>query len=328
MVGLLGMSMLDPLQDLILFISFSFLVTISSASQHVLLMTYQMETLSSRKWGIGEAMSVFTYRMAILTGGAGALKLAAYFTWQQIYLFMSLLMGIGLIAVLIMQEPDRFARQHTHSFAKKGEWVRYAIVGPFKDFMSQEGWIFILVFMVIYRLPDHLLSMMQTLFLIDLGFTYNDISNVAKAFGLGAVVLGGFVGGYWIRIYGYKKTLFWGGLAHGVACLLFLAQARVGDSLPFLYLTIGVEHFFTGIALTAFFSYQLTCCSIAFAATQLALLTSFAGLSRTLASPIAGYIIDTFGWTPYLIIVILSAIPGILLVHWLPFSRSGQNFTK
>lgn len=322
MGGLLTMAALDPIHHLIAFFACGFLVTISAASQHVLLLTYQIETLHTRDWGAGEGMSVFAYRMAILTGGAGALRLADFLTWQEIYVFITLLMLIGFIAVLIMREPDRFAAQHSHSFAKKGEWIRYAIIGPFKDFMTQKGWIAILVFMLIYRLPENLLSLMQTLFLLDLGFTYIDISTIAKTFGLSASIGGSFIGGYWIRLYGYKKTLFWGALAHGISCLLFLVQMRLGANVPFLYLTIGIEHFFSGVSLTAFFSYQLTCASIAFAATQLALLTSLANLGGILARPLAGLVIDFFGWIPYFVFVVLSSIPGILWVYRIPFSRA------
>jgi len=319
--GLLGMACLDPIQDLYAFVSLGFLVTISAASQHVLLLTYQIETLHSRDWGVGEGMSVFAYRMAILTGGAGALQLATFFTWQDVYLILTLLMFIGLIAVLVMREPDRFALEHNHSFTQKGEWIRYALLEPFKDFMGKQGWIAILVFMLIYRLPENFFGMMQTLFLLDLGFTNTEISMVGKFFGLGTMILGGFIGGYWIRLYGYRRTLFWGALAYGLSCSLFLIQARLGAYLPFLYLTIGVEHFFGGIALTAFFSYQLTCSSVAFAATQLAILTSLDTLGRTLVQPLAGVFIDHFGWMPYLTLVILSSIPGILWVYYIPYSR-------
>jgi MFS transporter, PAT family, beta-lactamase induction signal transducer AmpG len=319
--GLLAMISLDPILNLKAFVACGFLVTISAASQHILLLAYQMETLDSRDWGIGEGMGVFGFRMAILTGGAGALYLATFLSWKEVYLLISLLMSIGLIAVLIMQEPNRFAQQHTHSFTKRWEWMRYALIGPFKDFMLQKGWQAILVFMLIYRLPDNLLAMMQTLFYVDLGFSFIEIGSVEKVFGLGAMILGGFIGGYCIRIYGFKKTLFWGGLIHGLSCLLFLMQAQLGPNLSFLYLTIGVEHFFSGVALTAFFSYQLTCCSLRFAATQLALLTSFAELGRVFANPLAGLIIDFSGWTPWLIVIILSSIPAAWWISRIPFSR-------
>lgn len=315
--GLLGMIAQDPLDNLYGFIACGFIVTISAASQHVLLLAYQMETLHTRDWGVGEGMSVFAYRMAILTAGPGALSLATFLPWKEVYLLIALLMLVGLIPTLTGEDLD----QSTHQRPKRGEWFHHAVIVPFKDFMSQKGWIAILIFMLIYRLPENLLLMMKTLFLLDLGFTNLEISAVAKTFGMLASIVGGFIGGYGIRLYGYKKTLLWGAIAHAIACLLFLAQAKVGANLPFLYLTIGVEHLCSGIMLTGFLSYQLTCSNVTFAATQLALLTAFANLSGVFAKSISGIVIDNFGWEPYLALVVISAIPGILWVYRIPFSR-------
>ncbi|MBA3812999.1 MAG: MFS transporter [Alphaproteobacteria bacterium] len=316
--GLLGMISSDPVENLYAFVSCGLLVTFSAASQHILLLAYQMETLRSRDWGVGEGMSVFGYRMGILTSGPVALSLATYFSWQEVYSLLAFLMVVGLIPVLM---GDNLEHISAPSLAKNRGWFRYAVVAPFKDFTRQKGWIAILVFMLLYRLPHSLLSMMQTLFLLDLGFTKIEISLIAKTFGMGTVIVGGFIGGYWIRRYGYKRTLLWGAMAHGIACLLFLVQARLGANLPFLYVTIGAEHFCGGLMLTAFLSYQLTCANVAFAATQLALLTAFTNLGSVFAKPISGVVIDTFGWVPFLMLVFLSAIPGILWVYRIPFPQ-------
>jgi len=319
--GLLGMTSLSPVENLYGFAFCGLLVTISAASQNVLLLAYQMETLYSRDWGIGEGMSVFAFRMALLTGSSGALSLSTWLSWQEIYFFMASLMLLGLFAVLIMGEPALSPPQKVRDFSQKRDWLRYVFLNPFKDFMMQKGWVAILIFMLIYRLPGNLLNMMQTLFLLDIGFTNIEISMVAKTFGMGAILVGGFIGGDWIRRYGYRKTLLWGAIAHGVSCVLFLMQEKLGANLPFLYVTIGIEHFFSGVMLTGFFSYQLTCSSLTFAATQLALLTSFANLSGVFAKPLAGLVIDNFGWVHYFVLVVLSAIPGIVWVFRIPFSR-------
>lgn len=321
-LGLLGMVSQNPVENLYAFVAYGFLVTFSAASQHILLLAYQMETLSTRDWGVGEGMSIFTYRMAILTAGPGALSLATWLSWQEIYILVAFLMLIGLVAVLIGGESEFERTQRAPAFSNTRDWLRYVLINPFKDFMTQKRWIAILVFMLIYRLPENLMSTMQTLFLLDLGFTNIEISTVAKTFGMAATLVGGFIGGDWIRRYGYKKTLLWGALAHGVSCLLFLMQERLGANLPFLYLTVGVEHFFGGVMLTGFFSYQLTCSNLSFAATQLALLTAISHLGGILARCRVGEVIDNFGWVPFLVLVVLSSIPGILWVYRIPFPRN------
>lgn len=319
--GLLALTCLDPLHHLNLFFLCGLIVNFAAASQHVLLLTYQMETLESREWGIGESMGVFGYRLALITIGAGALYLATFFEWATVYRILSLFLGIGLIAVLSMGEPPSVAAHHAHRSTTYKEWFRYAVIGPFTDFTRQSGWKAILVFMVIYRWPDNLLTMMESLFFLKLGFSYIEIANVSKVFGLGATLMGSFLGGYLIRMYRYQRTLFIGGAFTGLSCLLYLVQEELGANFSFLYLTVGIHHFFSAIALIAFFSYQLTCCQLRFAATQLALLTSCVALSRTLIAPFSGFMVEFFGWQPYFILATLSSLPGLFWIRKIPFSR-------
>lgn len=320
-MGLLAMIALDPIQNMIPFVACGFLVTFSAASQHVLLLAFQIESLETQNWGIGESMGVFGFRMAILTGGAGALYLATFFTWKEVYFIITLLMLIGLFAPLLAHTPKQNLHAKKDGSRSPQEWIAYAVIQPFKEFMTKQGWWAILVFMLIYRLPENLLGMMQTLFLLNLGFTYVEVASVEKVYGLGATILGGIIGGYIIRSYGFKSALLWGGIGYGLSLVLFLLQAHMGPNLSFLYVAIGIEHLFSGLSLTAFFSYQLTCCSIRFAVTQLALLTSFASLPRTFASPIAGYAIDSWGWIPFIILVIFSSLPGILWLKVIPHEK-------
>lgn len=319
LIGAVGLSLLHPQHNLNTFIFCGLLVSFSAASQHVLLLTYQMETLKYREWGIGEGMSVFAYRMGMLTSGAGALYLATYFSWETVYLSLSCLMLTGLLPLLLTQTPDSFAAVHNPSFSTWKHWAIYSFIGPIKDFIQQRGWMAILIFMLVYRLPENLLGLMQSLFLLDLGFSYQDIANVTKIFGLGTTILGGLVGGYWIRLYGFKPVLLWGTVAYAFSACLLLIQSHLGANLPALYLIIGLEHFLSGVTLTSFFAYQFTCCSVAFAATQLALLTALTALSRTLCAPLAGFIVEFFGWTPYVIFISLSSILGIICIYFIPF---------
>jgi len=320
-ISLVMMTFLHPVTHLKFFVLCGLIANFAAASQHVLLLAYQMETLGSQDWGVGEGMGVFTYRLAMLTAGAGSLYLATYLEWTTVYQIMACLMGVGLIAVLLIAEPKRFAAKHAHAFTTLTEWIQYAVWGPFKDFMTQKRWQAILIFMVIYRLPDGLLGMMEPLFFVKLGFSYVEIGNVSKVFGMGATILGSLIGGYWIRIYGYQKTLLWGGIATGLACLLYFIQDLVGPNLSFFYITVGGYHFCRALSLVAFFAYQLTCCNVTFAATQLALLTSLAALTRTVMDPVAGTLVTFLGWKLYFLGASLSALPGILWIRRLPFSR-------
>lgn len=318
-LSLVGMTRLDPIENMGCFFACGLMVSIAAASQHILLLTYQIETLNSRDWGIGEGMSISAFKIAILTSSGGAMYLAQFMSWQEVYLIISILLFIGLFAVLVMKEPDRNVQA---SPQKTWEWFWYIIMEPLKTFTSQKGWLAIIILMLFYRLPENLFQMMQLLFFQDLGFSTGEIITVVKVFGMTASICGSIAGGYFIRTKGYKWTLFWGALLHGMVLICFLVLAKLGTNLPFFYLTVGLECFLSGLTLTAFFSYQLTCVSITFAATQLALLTSLEQLSRSFASPVSGFVIDTYGWTSFLGLLILSSIPGVLWISRTPFSRT------
>lgn len=319
--GILGMAFLNPLKHPFSFISFSFVVTFSAASQHVLLLAYQRERIAPRDWGISEGVSIFTYRLGILTAGAGSLYLATYMQWRMVYILMALLMSSGFVAFYFMKDESSF---HKPSFNWK-IWTQNAFLSPFQNFTTQQGWFLILVFMLLYRLPEHILHPFLSLFFLHVGFSYMDIANATKICGLGATITGGILGGYAIRFYGYKTILRSGSIAYGLSCLFFLVFEKIAVFGPLLYVTVIVEHFFSGLMLASFFAYQLACCHQSFAATQIALLTSFTSLGGVLITPVSGFIIEQGGWPSYIIFSALSVLPGILCLSYLPFPQGNSH---
>jgi len=317
------LSRLSPTEDLTLFVSVCLLTSVAAASQHVLLLAYQVQTIEQRDWGVGESLSVFGFRMAILTSGAGALYMASWMPWQDVYLILAAVMVVCLVVVLIIPEPhidnllvykkgDTFS-QKVYLWFKNVAWKSYA------DFMKREGWVSVLVFMLIFRAPDYLLGAMPTLFFLDLGFSKVQVAEVSKFYGLIMTILGGFVGGVMIREWRFKKTLLIAGYFHGFSMLFYLWQNAVGYHIPTLYATISLENFSGGMGLTAFFSYQLTQCKPQFAATQLALMTATVAISQRIGGVFSGILVDNLGWNEFFSIVALSAIPGVLWIHRLRF---------
>lgn len=327
MICLYSMSFLNPIQYPLEFALLGLGATTAAATQHVIMLAWQVEILPSQDWGISEAMGVFGFRLAILTAGAGALRLSEYYSWNEIYQFLAFLMASGLVGVLLSstKENSPLLKHKTSSFK---EWVYLIYKRPLKDFIKQDSWYLILIFMFIARLPDNFFGYLQNLFFLDLGFTKREISDVVKVYGMLTTIIGGFIGGIFIRNFSYKFSLIFSSIAHALSFLFFIIQTYAGHNIPLLYLTISFEHLTGGMVLTVFFSYQLMCASRPFAATHLALMTSIVELSKVIFSSFSGYLIDQLGWAYFLVLVSLSAIPGILLISKLPFSFSAQNLNK
>jgi len=80
-------------------------VAFLSASQDIVIDAYRIELLDEDQQGAGSAMTQYGYRIGMLASGAGALYLAAFFSWFAAYVAMAALMGVGILAVLMTREP-------------------------------------------------------------------------------------------------------------------------------------------------------------------------------------------------------------------------------
>ena len=96
--------------------------------------------------------------------------------------------------------------------------------------------------------------------------------------------------------------------------------AATGNNYWMMVAAIVVENVTSGIGLTVFTTYLSGLSSVAYTATQFALLSSFAGVGRTFMAGPAGIIAEEAGWVGFWGISVLAAIPGMLLL-WILWSR-------
>ncbi len=99
--------------------------------------------------------------------------------------------------------------------------------------------------------------------------------------------------------------------------LMYALQVWAGHDLVALALTIGVENLTGGMASAAFVAYLSGLCSLAFTATQYALLSSLATVGRTTLSASGGELADMLGWSPFFFLSTAACLPGLLLLLWL-----------
>jgi MFS transporter, PAT family, beta-lactamase induction signal transducer AmpG len=64
----------------------------------------------------------------------------------------------------------------------------------------------------------------------------------------------------------------------------------------------------------AFVAYLSGLCSVAFTATQYALLTSLATIGVNLLSASGGFLADQLGWIPFFLIATAACLPGLFLL--------------
>jgi PAT family beta-lactamase induction signal transducer AmpG len=335
MAAIFALGTVDPSATPLLTAFLALLVVFCSASQDIVIDAYRVEILAEHQYGAGAAMIVLGYRIGMLVSGAGALYLSSYYGWSVTYAVMAGLMCVGIITILLNPEPERLASEESVRLEKqvagyladrphlRGRtaqilaWLYTSAVGPFAEFMGRRGWLFVLLFILLYKFGDALAGVMSNPFFMELGFTKIEIANVSKAFGLAATIVGGLLGGMMVSRLGIIKSLFVCGILQMVSNLVFVLQAMAGHDLSMLVVTIGIENFSGGMGTAAFVAYLSSLCNVAYTATQYALLSSFMAFGRTLLSSSGGWLADNMDWVSFFIVTTAGALPGLILLIWM-----------
>jgi PAT family beta-lactamase induction signal transducer AmpG len=285
-----------------------------SASQDIVIDAYRVESVPIEQQGAAAAMITLGYRLAMLVSGAGALWLSDHVSWHLTYLVMAGIMAGLAVMTLVMPEPVVSRQSSVVS-------IKAAVIEPFRDFMQREGWLMILLFVILFKLGDAFLGVMFNPFLLELGFTKTDIAAIVKLYGLLATIGGSFLGGWLVSRYGVYRILLLTGFWHMLTNLLLVLLAGMGPDKLFLALCVISENLTAGMGSAAFVAYLSALCRREYTATQYALLSSLASVARTLISAESGMAAAWLGWQGFFLFSSLLAIPSLILLWWMEQRR-------
>lgn len=304
------MSFLSPsqhgLQLAFVALCFAFL----SASQDIVIDAYRTELLTADERGVGTAMAVSGYRIAMLISGGLTLVIAHYMGFSATYLLMAGMMGVGLIATLLAKEPQQY-RTDSPRF-----WN--ACIEPFKEFLTRPQAITLLAFLIFYKLGDAFAATLTSPFLIrGVGFSLLEVGIFYKSVGLVATLLGVFIGGVMLNNVGLFRALLLFGIIQALTNVLFLLLTFVGPNYPVMIMTIFLENLGGGLGTAAFMVLIMSLCNPQYTATQFALLSSLTAVGRVFVGPAAGFLVEIYGWAEFFVLTMIFSIPGLLLLWWL-----------
>jgi PAT family beta-lactamase induction signal transducer AmpG len=323
MIGLVGMAMNDPKQDLQIIIWFALLVAFASATQDIALDAFRIESAKAEYQAALAASYQTGYRLAMIWAGAGALWLAAraeesaslYFAnaWQFAYLVMALSMSVGVITTLLSPEPQIVLLPKARS---AGEWLHQTLIQPFADFIGRYRWnaLLILALIAVYRISDVVMGIMANPFYVDMGFTKDEVAAVTKVFGVIMTLVGAFVGGILALRFGVMRILFLGAILSAASNLLFAWLSTRGHDLTGLIWVISADNLSSGIASAAFIAYLSSLTNVQYSATQYALFSSMMLLLPKWLAGFSGVYVDRFGYESFFISTALIGIPVLILI--------------
>jgi PAT family beta-lactamase induction signal transducer AmpG len=345
--GLTAMALIDPSSNLALFAFIAFLVAFSSATQDVALDAYRIEAVERRYQGPMAGNYQTGYRIGLLMAGAGALFIADVASFQIAYIAMAVLMSVGIVTVLLLDEPEVDAeagrlRDADLVTAISGfghgkrqlndlqKWILGAVVNPFLDFFRRTGrWAFvILAFIAVYRISDLVMGIMANPFYLELGFTKSEIAAIAKAFGIAMTIVGAVTGGLLVARYSAVRMLVVGAVLVAATNLLFAQLAVIGADKSFLAVTISADNFSAGFAGSVFIAFLSSLTSSTYTATQYALFSSLMTLPGKIISGFSGMIVDAHDYQWFFFYAAVMGIPAIILslvIMWWSSKTMQQN---
>ena len=308
-------SQCNPSESLLELYILTIILGISSATLDIVIDAFRIDSIEKDKQSIAAANAVFGYLLGgRLIAGAGVFYIAEDYSWEVAFRIISALYIAGIIFMLTLKEPEivreKFKTLSLHSW-------KVMTIDPFSDFLKRDGAIIILLAVIFYKLGDAMLGVVAMPFYMELGFTLKEISRTVKVFGLSALVVGSYIGGFIMYRFGHFKGLIIGGVAQSITNVSFIWLHYMGHDINAFWIAIAIENLASGMGNVALIGYLSYLCNKQCSATQYALFSSASGLFSHTIVMYGGSLVKIMGWDMYFVMTILLAIPGLLLLLYL-----------
>jgi len=239
--------------------------------------------------------------------------------------------GVALLAALLAA-AGRTAPPPAS--ARRGERAADALTrgpmfGALMELLNRPAIVPVLLFILIFKLPDAAMGFMVKPFWVDSGFSAAEIGLVSVNIGLVLSIAGGVTGGWITDRIGIFSALWILGLAQALSNLGYwiaagiipLAGAGAVAAIPFehkaiLYAASATESFTGGLGTAAFLAFLMAIVQKERAATEYALLSSVFALSRSVAGWVGGIGAQSMGYANWFLLTVFLAIPAYLLLPW------------
>ncbi|MDR1361601.1 MAG: MFS transporter [Holosporaceae bacterium] len=341
-LGLLGMACSSPDSSLCRLILFASLVAFADGCQDISLYAYQLDKARKNMLGPIAGVIIFGYKIGMFFAKSFSLYLAYYFGWNAAYGAMA----VGILCctpfICCISEPqindspdveiESMVKSYESSNRSKSEFVRLlkktifeCLVCPFKIFMERDDWKNLIALVVLFKAGYIITQKMAKPFYVDMGFSILEIANVVQVFGAVAALIGGMIGGYFVKKMGVIRAMFGTSIAHASSCLAYLALAQLGHCRDMLYVTVFIDNITEGSMGASFIAFLYSLCDCnRYKATQYALLWAFYDGGGMLCRIISGIAADMLGWTGFFLFVPLTFIPSLIILRNV-MAKSGRK---
>jgi PAT family beta-lactamase induction signal transducer AmpG len=318
-VWMLGAS--QPELHLGVFAFWAIATAILGATQDIIIDAYRIEILPEDELAHGTANNQFGYRLGAFAAGVGTIAMASPegldLGWAKAYGLTGFCILPGLLAALWAGPGLHDRVLSAEKRQSIGQWLQSTLIGPFSEFLMRRGAVLILLFVLVYKLGDAMGQSMLNPMIVELGFSDTEFIAINKVIGFWGLIVGTALSAPLLAWLGMGRALFVSGALMMLSNLTFAILASQGHSTLWLTIAVATEQVTSGLGLTIFVTYLSGLSSLAYTATQFALLSSLAGVGRTWLSSPAGIFAEQLGWVGFWMMTTVVALPGMVLLWFL-----------
>ncbi len=329
-LGLLGVSLSLHLPNFLLFtIIFFFLMAFSSATHDIAADGFYMLGLDVHKQAYFTGIRSTFYRLAIITAQgflviiAGELEKSGNIpnAWSTVFLILTIIFFLFFVYhnfILPYPDADKAVFNTETNNPVKNFFKTFLL------FFKKEKIGLIIAFLLIYRMGEAQLITIAQLFLKDprnvggLGLTTIQIGFVYGTVGVIALSLGGIVGGLLAARNGLKFWLWPMFIAINIPALVYIFLSyNQPSSFYIISSMVAIEQFCYGFGFTAYMLYMIYIVVGEYKTSHYAIATGFMALSMMIPRLFSGELQELLGYKHFFVWVLLTMIPGILIVKYL-----------
>ena len=311
---------------------FFFLMAFSSATHDIAADGFYMLELDShdQAWFVG-IRNTF-YRIAVIVGqgilvpAAGMLQLIFRnrnaFTWSLVFYGLAgVFIAIWLYHGIVMPKNER-ARERGSEGASVADVLQgiKATVVSFIHKMPAKEMVFALLFLLLYRFPEAMLTKMTTTFLMrpnsegGLGLSPQEYGLSYGTVGLIGLLLGGIVGGMLASRDGLKRWLWPFVCAITLPDLVYVWMSyAMPSNLWLISSCLFIEQFGYGLGFTALTLYMLYFSQGEYKTSHYAICTGLSYLGLMLPGMVSGWLKDSIGYRQFFILVMAFCLITFLV---------------
>ncbi len=277
---------------------------------------YYMLALPTDKQNHFIGIRTIFYRLAMIFGGGTLLMLIGLLEERTGNISLSWgtgLAGCGILFAIFGLYHSFVLPKPQNDIPAKHEKTNL-FADAFKTYFSQKNIIYILLFILFYRLGDALLEKIITPFLIGptdtgaLALTTAQLGFIKGTLGLAAVIAGNLCGGWLLGKYGFKKCIWPFALVLILPNFFYLYMAFARPGLNTVAALITLEHFGNGLALMAFMVFILYVSQGKYKTSHYAISTGIMALGMMVPSMLSGKLQVLLGYGPYFALVCVLSV--------------------